>query len=65
MNAGNARVYSTYLDELENGVVRAVASANGVAPNAIIRIAVRKLFGLPSIDVTIPDDVRALLPPGS
>lgn len=60
--AGNDRVYSCYLDELENGAVRAIATANGVAPNAVIRVAIRKLLGLPSVDVTIPDDVRALLP---
>jgi hypothetical protein len=58
---GNERVYSCYLDELENAAVRSVANANGVAPNAIIRWAVRALLGLPHPDVKIPDDVRALV----
>jgi hypothetical protein len=58
---GNERVYSCYLDELENASIRSVANANGVAPNAIIRIAVRALLGLPHLEVRIPDEVRALV----
>lgn len=60
MAKNNERVYSCYLDELENAAVRTTAAANGVAPNAIIRWAVRQLLGLPHPAVEIPDNVREL-----
>lgn len=51
------RIYSTYLDELENVAVHKVAAANGASPNAIIRAAVRRMLGLPAMRVEIPDEV--------
>jgi hypothetical protein len=60
-NTTGKRVYSCYLDELENAAVRAVGFANGLSANAVIRIAVRQLFGLPHPELRIPDDVRTLV----
>jgi hypothetical protein len=58
--ARNERIYSAYFDELENAALREVARANGVSPNSVIRVAVRKMLGLPAVTLTLPESIVAL-----
>lgn len=55
------RIHSVYLDERENVAIRAISMANGQSPNAVIRMAVRGLLGLPSPTITVPDELRERL----
>ena len=54
----NRRVRSVYFDEREFEALNAVALANGQSANALTRIAVRQLLGLPSPTITISDELR-------
>jgi hypothetical protein len=57
------RIHSSYLDEVEDHAVRAIANANGLSPNKVIRFAVRALLGLPAPQLHIPDGLDELVKP--
>lgn len=54
----NERVRSVYFDKREWAAMVDVSNANGQSANAVIRIAVRKLLGLPSVQLTVSDELR-------
>jgi hypothetical protein len=54
----NRRIRSIYFDKREWAALVEISNANGQSPNAITRIAVRTLLGLPSVQLTISDDLR-------
>lgn len=54
-----SRIYSVYLDSVEEAAVRKIARANHVSPNAVIRAHVRTALGLPAIKLEIPAEVAA------
>jgi hypothetical protein len=54
----NKRIRSVYLDKREIEAIEAVSLANGQSSNAVIRIAVRKLLGLPAPIIVVSDELR-------
>lgn len=54
----NKRIKSVYLDKTEHAAIEAISLANGQSSNAVIRIAVRKLLGLPAVTITVSDELR-------
>jgi hypothetical protein len=55
----NERIKSVYLDKTEWEFIQKVALANGLSPNAVIRIFVRHGLGLPTPQITVSDELRA------
>lgn len=51
------RIHSTYLDATEEEIVTAIAHANGLSANAVIRNCVRQRFELPAPPLHVPDEV--------
>jgi ribbon-helix-helix CopG family protein len=54
----NHRVKSVYLDKSEIEVIEEIAKENGQSANAVIRIAVRTLLGLPAVSIAVSDELR-------
>lgn len=54
----NKRVKSVYLDEDEWAALVEIARENGQSANAVVRIAVRTLLGLPAVSITVSDELR-------
>jgi len=54
----NKRVRSVYLDKTEWAAAEAIALANGLSSNAVIRIGFRTLLGVATPNLSIPDAVR-------
>lgn len=57
--ASSRRIHSLYLDELEDAAVQLVARENHQSANAVCRALIRKALGLPALELTLPDQVRA------
>ncbi len=52
-------IFTTYFNSDEEAAIVAIAEANGTSRNYVIRMAVRKLVGLPGPELQVPDSIRS------